>query len=456
MNPSREAVRTRPLAVVAVSLISFVEVLNTAMLVVALPSIARSFSTNMYRASWVLASYFVASALVLPIAGWLGRFFGPKRALIAAALGFSAASLFCGLAPTMPMLILFSVIQGLMGGILLPLTQAEALKLSPPERANSSMAVFGFMSLAAPILGSMLGGYLASSLSWRWIFYLDIAAGMVWTLMARRFIPRPRRNLQWNTLVDFRSMGLLALAIGSLFVMFEIGGGAASAFEVVLALTSLLAFLTFGMRAARSEDPLLQLRLLKRGTFSGGLLLTAGTGFALYGSHVLVSVFLQVPLGYSAIKAGTNLALRGLGTLCIVPIVGVLSRSGPRKLLAAGMTTASGTLYLFSTLSRSSSPLRVSWLLVMLGATTGLIYTPLSIAALDRIVGEDMDSAFLFVNILRHLSVGCGILVLIAFVTRRQELVGAFSEGFRGLAGLVLLCLPLVLMTRARGRPGLD
>src|SRR6202165_3372959 len=203
-------------------LCTFMEVLDTTVVNVSLPHIAGNLSATIEEATWVLTSYLVANAIVLPMTGWLANHFGRKRLLMASVTGFTASSFLCGAAPSLPLLVIFRVIQGLCGGALQPLSQAVLLEAFPPEGRGKAMGFWGLGIVVAPILGPVLGGWLTDSYSWRWVFYINIPVGITSLIMTKMFIfdpPYIRRRAGMG--IDYWGMGLLAVAIGALQVTFD-------------------------------------------------------------------------------------------------------------------------------------------------------------------------------------------------------------------------------------------
>ncbi len=208
---------------IAVMFATFMEVLDTTVVNVSLPHVAGSLSASIDESTWALTSYLVANAIILPLSGWLSRQFGRKRLLMLSVTGFTVASFFCGLAWSLPALIVFRVIQGTTGGALQPLSQAVMLEAFPPERRGKAMAFWGLGIVTAPILGPVLGGWLTDSYSWRWVFYINIPVGLVSLVMMQRYVFDPPYVGKRSTKVDWGGIGLLALGIGALQILLDKG-----------------------------------------------------------------------------------------------------------------------------------------------------------------------------------------------------------------------------------------
>ena len=423
---------------VAVMFATFMEVLDTTVVNVSLPHIAGSLSVSVDEASWALTSYLVANAIVLPITGWLANYFGRKRTLLAAVFGFTCASFLCGLAPNLPMLILFRVIQGATGGCLQPLSQAVMLEAFPPRDRGKAMAFWGLGIVVAPMLGPVLGGWLTDNYSWRWVFYINLPVGLASIIMTRLFIFDPPYIRRSGRGIDYWGIGMLAVAIASLQIVLDKGQEADwfeshwIAFLAVLAGIGLVAFV---VRELRARDPVVHLNVFKLRTYSAGVFLMTVLGFVLYGSMLLLPIMLQTLLGYPALDAGVAMAPRGLGSFLMMPLVGtVLGRFDPRKVLAVGLIGASWTLYAFSRLSLDAGYWDIFWPQFIQGAALAMLFVPLTTTTMDPIPKEEMGNATSMFNLMRNLGGSVGIASATTFLFRRQQfhthLLGARVTAF--------------------------
>src|ERR1700690_3001501 len=211
------------LIAVAVMFGTFMEVLDTTVVNVSLPHIAGSLSATVDEATWALTSYLVANAIVLPMTGWLANYFGRKRFLLSAVIGFTTASALCGLSTSLPMLIFFRIVQGATGGALQPLSQAVMLEAFPPQDRGKAMAFWGLGIVVAPMLGPVIGGYLTDNFSWRWVFYINVPVGLASIIMTRLFIFDPPYIRRQSGGIDYWGMGLLAVGVGALQVVLDKG-----------------------------------------------------------------------------------------------------------------------------------------------------------------------------------------------------------------------------------------
>ncbi|MBI3804108.1 MAG: DHA2 family efflux MFS transporter permease subunit [Nitrospirae bacterium] len=414
--------------VIAITVMSstFMEILDTTVVNVSLPHIAGNLSATVDESTWVLTSYLVANAIILPLTGWLANFFGRKRFLIAAVAGFTAASFLCGLAPNLQTLILFRIIQGAAGGALQPLSQAILLEAFPPEGRGKAMGFWGLGVVTAPILGPVLGGWLTDNYSWRWVFYINLPVGIVSILMTRLFIFDPAYIRRGSARIDYGGIGLLAVGIGALQIVLDKGqedDWFASHSITTLSIISAAALLVFLIYELRVRSPVVNLRVFKLPTYSTGVFLMTMLGFVLYGSLVLLPLFLQTLLGYPALQAGIAMAPRGVGSFIAMPIIGIImSRFDPRKLLGVGLLSASGTLFWLSRLNLNAGYWDIFWPQFIQGIAFGLLFVPLTTITMDPIAREQMGNATSIFNLMRNIGGSVGISLATTILARREQL----------------------------------
>jgi DHA2 family multidrug resistance protein len=417
---------------------TFMEVLDTTVVNVSLPHIAGSLSASVDEASWALTSYLVANAVILPMTGWLANFFGRKRTLMTAVFGFTAASVLCGLATSLPMLIVFRIIQGATGGALQPLSQAVMLEAFPPQDRGKAMAFWGLGIVVAPMLGPVLGGWLTDNYSWRWVFYINLPVGLASIIMTRIFIFDPPYIKRGSRGIDYWGIGMLTVGVGALQIVLDKGQEEdwfQSHVMLALAFLSGVAIVAFIIRELRARDPVVHLRVFKDRTYSAGVFLMTVLGFVLYGSLLLLPIFLQTLLGYPALQAGIAMAPRGLGSFLMMPVVGtVLGRIDPRKVLAVGLVGAAWTLYDLSTLNLNAGYWDIFWPQFIQGAALAMLFVPLTTATMDRIPREEMGNATSMFNLMRNIGGSVGIASATTFLFRRQQmhtqLLGAHVNPF--------------------------
>ena len=410
---------------VAVMFATFMEVLDTTVVNVSLPHIAGSLSASVDEAAWALTSYLVANAVILPMTGWLANYFGRKRTLITAVAGFTSASLLCGMAPTLSVLIFFRVIQGATGGALQPLSQAVMLEAFPPRDRGKAMAFWGLGIVVAPMLGPVIGGWLTDNWSWRWVFYINLPVGLASILMTRVFIFDPPYIRRRSGGIDYWGIGLLVVGIGALQIVLDRGqedDWFGSTRILVMAIVAGIGLVAFLLREIYARNPVVHLRVFKERTYAAGVFLMTVLGFVLYGSLLLLPIFLQTLLGYPALDAGLAMAPRGLGSFLMMPVVGtVLGRFDPRKVLAIGLVGTSWTLYALGRLNLNAGYWDIFWPQFIQGACLALLFVPLTTATMDRISKEEMGNATSMFNLMRNVGGSVGIAAATTYLFRREQ-----------------------------------
>ena len=424
--PSRDRVEINPwIIAIAVMLGTFMEVLDTTVVNVSLPHIAGSLGATVDEATWVLTSYLVSNGIVLPMTGWLSNFFGRKRILLMSVGGFTIASFLCGLAPNLPLLIIFRVIQGATGGGLQPLSQAILMESFPPEKRGKAMAFWALGIVVAPMLGPVMGGWITDSYSWRWVFYINMPVGIAATVMINMFIHDPPYIRRTTGKVDYYGIGLLAIGMGALQIVLDKGQEADwfSAHWVVAA--SLLAaggLIFFVIRELKTRHPIVDLRVLRVRTYATGVFMMTVLGFVLYGSTVLIPIFLQTLLGYPSLQAGLAMLPRGLGSFLFMPLVGILmGKFEPRKLLAIGIITAAISLFWLGSLNLQIGYWDIFWPQLLQGTALGLLFVPLTTVTNDPIPNEKMGNATSIFNLMRNIGASIGIASVTTMIVRHQQ-----------------------------------
>lgn len=413
------------LIAVSVMFGTFMEVLDTTVVNVSLPHISGSLSATVEEATWVLTSYLVANAIILPITGWLASRFGRKRLLLGAVVGFTGASFLCGFAPSLPFLIFFRLIQGAAGGTLQPLSQAVLLESFSPQDRGKAMGFWGLGIVVAPILGPVLGGWITDSYSWRWVFYINIPVGIASILMVSRFVFDPPYLRKEKRGIDAWGIGLLTVWVGALQVVLDKGqqdDWFASPLIQILTLVTIVAFSAFMIRELTARDPVVHLKVFCERTFSVGVVLMTIVGLVLYGSLVLLPLWLQTLLGYPSYRAGIALAPRGMGSMLAMPVVGMLlSKFDPRRMLMAGVVMGSFTLYQFSNLNLNAGYWDFFWPQFLQGIALGLLFVPLTTITMGPIPKEELGNATSLFNLMRNLGGSFGIAGVTALQARYQQ-----------------------------------
>lgn len=417
---------------------TFMEVLDTTVVNVSLPHIAGTLSATPEEATWALTSYLVANAIVLPMTGWLANYFGRKRMLISAVIGFTTASFFCGFAPSLAWLVGFRIVQGLTGGVLQPVSQAVMLEAFPPEQRGKAMGFWGLGIVVAPMLGPVLGGWLTDNYSWRWIFYINIPVGITSIIMTKLFIFDPPYIRRPATRVDSWGIGMLAVGIGSLQLVLDKGQQKdwfATNWIVWLTVLAGGMLVTFLIRELRISNPILHLRVFKERTYSTGVFLMTSLGFVLYGSLVLVPLFLQIVLAYPAVQAGIAMAPRGFGSFLAMPTVGfLLSKIDARKILGVGIVGTAITIFALGSLNLQAGYWDIFWPQFFQGVFMGLVFVPLTTITMSLITREEMGNATSLFNLMRNLGGSVGIAAVATMLSRKTQtqfnILGTHVSGF--------------------------
>ena len=414
------------LVAIAVMTSTFMEVLDTTVVNVSLPHIAGSLSATTDEATWALTSYLVANAIILPITGWLANFFGRKRLLLFSVVGFTAASFLCGLAPTLPLLIIFRCIQGACGGGLQPLSQAILMEVFPPQDRGKAMGFWGLGIVVAPMLGPVLGGWLTDSYSWRWVFYINVPIGMIAVVLTAIFVFDPPYIKRSAGKIDFWGMGYLALGISCLQIMLDKGQEEdwfGSNFIRALCVFAIVGFAAFIIRELTAEHPVVDLSVFKIRTYATGVFLMTVLGFVLYGSTVLIPLLLQTLLGYPALQAGIAMLPRGLGSFIAMPAVGaLLAKVKAHYLLVCGILLGSFAMWRLSHLNMEVGYWNFFWALIWQGIGMGLIFIPLTTITNDPIPVERMGNATSLFNLMRNIGASIGISMVQTIVTRHSQI----------------------------------
>jgi DHA2 family multidrug resistance protein len=404
---------------------TFMEVLDTTVVNVSLPHIAGSLAATVDEATWALTTYLVANAIILPMTGWLANYFGRKRLLMLAVMGFTTASFMCGLSPNLSSLLAFRIIQGACGGALQPISQAVMLEAFLPEDRGKAMGFWGVGIVVAPILGPMLGGWLTDNYSWRWVFYINVPIGLISLLLTHAFIFDPAYVRRRSKRIDFGGIGLLALGVGSLQVLLDQGQEKDwfGSDEIrILALLAGIGLLAFVIREVKTRQPVVDLSVLKVPTYSTGVFLMTVLGFVLYGSLVLLPILLQTLFGYPALEAGITMSPRGIGSLIAMPVVGfILTRFGGRKLLALGLVSGGLTLFWLGDINLQAGFWDLCWPQFFQGISLALLFVPLTTVTMDPISNEGMGNATSIFNLMRNIGGSLGIAASTTMLARRQQ-----------------------------------
>jgi MFS transporter, DHA2 family, multidrug resistance protein len=405
---------------------TFMVILDSTVVNVSLPYIAGNLSASVEEATWVLTSYLAANAIIIPITGWLANYFGRKRLIQLAVVGFTTASFFCGFSPTLPILIIFRIIQGLCGGVMQPLSQAVMLESFPPHERGEAMALWGLGIVVAPIFGPVLGGWLTDNYSWRWVFYINIPIGIAALMMIRRFVFDPSYIRRASSRIDYWGLSLMVVGIGALQIALDKGqeeDWLASDWITAALVIAAIAISVLVIHEMTVRHPIIDLRIFRQPTYTTGVILITMTGFVLYGSMTIFPILLQTLLRYPPLQAGIAMAPRGFGMLLVTPIVGILiSRMDARTLLASGFGFGALTLFWFARLDLSAGYWDYFWPQLLQGACFACLFVPLTTATMDPIPNEAMGNATSIFNLMRNVGGSVGIAVTQTLLSRGRQM----------------------------------
>lgn len=410
---------------ITVMLPTIMEIVDTSVANVALPHMQGSLNAGTDEITWVLTSYLVSNAVVLPMTGWLSRLFGRKRFLISCITLFTMASLLCGAAPNLASLIFFRVLQGAAGGALIPSSQAILLETFPPHERGMANAIFGVGAMFGPIIGPALGGWITDNLNWRWIFYINIPLGIIAVIMAAAFIFDPPYLRRARVAIDWWGLGLLTVGLGTLQIVLDKGqqdDWFNSSFILSCSILSALTLLALVYVELKHEHPIINLRLFKDVSFSAGNFVMFMLGFSLYSSIVLIPLFLQTLMGYDATMAGMVLAPGGAATLITMPFVGaVISKYDGRKVILVGLIISAWSMFLMQGFTLEASYWDFVWPRIILGVGLAMLFVPLSTLTLSSIPKVEMGNAAGLYNLLRNMGGSVGIAVAATMLSRQSQ-----------------------------------
>ncbi len=414
------------LIAVAVMAATFMEGLDTSGANVALPHIAGNLSASTDEATWVLTSYLVSNAIVLPITGWLGNHFGRKRLLVTCIALFTIASAMCGLASNLGFLVLARIFQGVGGGAMLPISQAVLMESFPPAKRGVATAVFAMGVVVAPILGPTLGGWITDNYSWRWIFYINLPVGIVAMLMAQAFVEDPpyiKRNK--DAAVDILGFTLLAVWLASLQIILDKGQQEdwfASDWIRLAAVISVVSMIAFIIREFQTDHPIVDLRILYNRNFTIGIMLIALVGAVLYGTTASLPIFLQTLMGYPALQSGYALSPRGLGAFCTTMIIGrLVGKVNNRILIMIGFSLLAISSFRLGHINMDIPMSAVIWPSVLNGVAISFIFVPLTGATMGHLRQDQMGNATGIFNLMRNLGGSVGIAMVTTMLSRGAQ-----------------------------------
>ncbi|WP_281683815.1 DHA2 family efflux MFS transporter permease subunit [Thalassobaculum salexigens] len=426
-----------------VAMAAFMEVLDLSIANVALPHIAGSLSASRDQSTWILTSYLVTNAIVLPLSGWLSTVIGRKKFYMMCIAGFGVASLLCGLAPTLELLILARTLQGLTGGGLQPVSQAILADTFPPHQRAMAFAMYGISVVFAPAIGPTLGGWITDNFSWHWIFLVNVPVSIVLWLLVEALIEDPeaakeevKRRRAAGIRIDYIGFGLLALGLGCLQILLDKGQEEdwfTSHFIVIMAVIAVVGLVAFVWWELSSDDPIVDLSLLRDRNFALANAMMFMLGFVLLGSTALLPQFVQSLYGYTAMQAGMVLSPGGFMIMAAMPIVGrLVGVVDARYLIAFGLICSASGLILMSGFTLDVDFWTIAHARMLQAAGLGFLFIPISSMAYIGLPPGKNNQASALINLSRNLGGSVGIALLSTWLARgsqtnRVDLIGHVS-----------------------------
>jgi DHA2 family multidrug resistance protein len=482
----------RGLITVSIMLATIMQVLDTTIANVALPSMTGDLGASQDTINWVLTSYIVAAAIMTPVTGWLSDRVGRKELFLISVVGFIVMSMLCGIAWNLEIMVLFRLLQGVFGAAIVPLSQTFLLDINPRERHGQAMAIWGAGIMVGPIIGPTLGGWLTESFNWRWVFFINLPVGIIAFLGSAAYLPSVAKRLRS---FDFFGFAMLSLGVGALQLMLDRGADADwfSSVEIWIELgLAITGFWVFIVHMLTAEHPFIDPKIFLDRNFATGLVFIFVIGVILLASLALLPPMLSTIFGYPTITTGLVMAPRGIGTMISMLIVGRIVRLvDPRVLVVIGLLMTAQSLYTMS----GFSPQMDSWLIlssgIIQGLGLGLVFVPLSTVAFATLDARFRTDATALFSLVRNIGSSIGISIVTVVLTRNlqvnhtelsafinpfnpnlwaaspgaaqgdpsalsqvdglvniQSLMIAYVDDFKLMMGVTLLALPLVFLLR--------
>lgn len=421
------AATNRWLVTIAVMIPTLIEILDTSIANVALGHIQGSLSAGQDEVTWVLTSYLVSNAIVIPISGFLSKLFGRRNYLLLSVVVFTGASMLCGLATSLGMLISFRILQGIGGGGLQPMSQAILVETFPPEQRGLAMAIFAMGAVLGPILGPLLGGYITDNYSWRWIFNINVPVGLLALAMIWLYVKDPPylERLREGDRVDYVGLALLSLGLGCLQVVLDKGqqdDWFNSDYILLLATVSAVSLVGFLAWELRCKHPVVDLTIFRDRSFATGNVVMFCGYFAFFGAIVVLPLYLQNLMGYTAFLAGVVLGPGGLIMLAVLPVVGkLIERIDARYILFVGLFVSAASLFYMAGFSLNIDIGTAITARNIQAVGIALFFVPLSYLTMAYVPNERMNNASAVFNLLRNLGGSFGVAFVTTLLARRAQ-----------------------------------
>ncbi len=419
--------KTKSLGLIAftVMLPTLIEIIDTSIVNVSLDHIRGSLSAGYDEATWTITAYLVSNAIVIPMAGWLAKLIGRKNYQIASIALFTFSSFMCGSAWSLNSLIFFRILQGIGGGGLVPISQSILLESFPREKHGQAMAIFGLGAMLGPIVGPLLGGWITDTLSWRWIFYINIPIGIIEIIMNVIVIKDPPYMQRQKMKIDYWGLLFLSVGLGELQFMLDKGESDdwfSSNLIVTFGIIAAVSLTLLVINEYYSETPIVNLKLFKDRTFTSGSTVMFFVFLNLFGSIVLLPIYLQMIMGYTSFYAGLVLGPGGVATIFAMPIVGkFIGKVNPKRFLIFGLSVCALSTYMMSKFNLTTDFWSFVWPRVALGFGMGMTFIPLTTLTLSHIPKERMTEATSVYNLLRNLGGSVGIAMTTTILSRRAQ-----------------------------------
>ena len=436
-----------------VTMATFMEVLDTSIANVSLPHIAGDLSVSSDESTWVLTSYLVSNAIVLPISGWISSKVGRKRFYMACVALFTVSSFLCGIAPSLGTLIFFRILQGIGGGGLGPSEQSILADTFPPAKRGMAFAVYGMAVVLAPAIGPTLGGFITDHYSWRWVFFINVPVGIVSLILSNRMVSDPPHLKLLRERVgsiDYIGLGLIAVGLGALEMVLDKGqedDWFHSPFIVVATLLAAITLTSFVVWEWNQKNPIVDVRMFKNRNFAAANVMMLTLGMTLFGSTVLLPQFLQVLMGYTAQQAGMVLSPGGVLIICLLPFVGrMVSRVDPRVLIAIGFSVLSLSLFYMSSHLYQGVDMRTAiYLRAYQSAGLAFLFVPINTLVYNGVPPEKNNAVSGIVNLSRNMGGDIGIAFVTTLIARRAQFhqsnladhTNMFNPAFRAKVGVI-------------------
>src|SRR5438552_7006156 len=414
---------------ITVTLATFMEVLDTSIANVALPHIAGNLSAGSDESTWVLTSYLVSNAIVLPLSGWFSGLIGRKRFYMSCVALFTVSSFLCGLTPSLGVLVLFRILQGVGGGGLQPSEQAILNDTFPLEKRGMAFAVYGLAVVVAPTIGPWLGGWITDNYSWRWIFYINVPVAIISLLLTSVLVSDPpymkAMTAKRGFRIDYIGIGLISLGLGSMQIILDKGEREdwfSSNFIVVFAVLMVIGLVAGILWELHEKEPVVDLRMLKNRNFALATMAMFFLGFVLYASTVLIPQFLQELLGYTAQLAGMALSPGGAVIMLMMPVGGLLvSKVDTRIMITFGCLISSIALFHMAGWDLGLDYGHAVRARMLQSFGLAFLFIPINVAAFAYVPREKTNMGTGIINLARNIGASVGIATVTTMLDRRTQ-----------------------------------